>query len=413
MKRRVLAEWLTALVLLAGCQTAPEQEPAAPENEPETIQEPPVVNPPVHFSASSDALTRTAFGEKDGTSYPVFWTGDETVGVSLNYGEQDLVAVETNEARTLAHFDYDAPEVEGAYTFFVVTPASALDTPSGSREALTVTVPPEQCPLAGSVDEAAQVFYAKAGPFTERPSSVELSFAHLTAYGRLTLKNLPGTPSRVTLITDQEWAGTCYVGQEEATVTVKDGSHSLCLDLAACPVTDGTLESAWFACLPVNLAGRPLTVVLETTDGATYRKDIAALGEAMHFTAGKIIHFSVNMATASAVEAVSADVLNYDVYGAYIPGNPLLYEAATDQLSREYEGDGTVTFAILDPIQDGYVEFSGIPEQAALLEEFTLGLRAVSRSETAYEQDFTVSVVKEEGVKLWLSDGTNGFIVKR
>lgn len=414
MDRKIFAAALTALVWLTGCRTAEtETDPEIPSPGQEPAAEAPAASRPVRFTASSEALTRTAFGEKEGDTYPSFWTGNETVGISLNYGEQALAPVVPNEDRTVAEFSYLAPETEGGYTFFVVTPASALSAPSPSREALTVTVPPEQKPLAGSVDESAQVFWAKAGPMEERPASVEVMFNHLTAYGRLTLKNVPGTPASLTLVTDREWAGTCYVSPEDASVTVREGSHALSLDLANCTVSGGNLESVWFACLPVSLAGRPLTVQLELADGTTYRRTIAALGDAMVFTAGKVIHFSVNMASAAQVPAMADDVLRYDVYGAYIPGKPMLYEAATDQLSREYEADGTVTFSLLDPLQDGYVEFSGIPADAALLDTFTLGVRSLSRGETAFEDSFEVSVVKEEGAVLWLSDGTNGFIVKR
>ena len=134
----------------------------------------------------------------------------------------------------------------------------------------------------------------------------------------------------------------------------------------------------------------------------------------MNFVSGRIIRFSVNMESAEQNQTpASADVLNYDVYGAYIPGNPMIYDATTDQISREYNEDHTVTFTMLNPVQDASVEFSGIPEAAAYLDTFTLGVRYYAKVEVSYEASFDVVVVKEEGARLWLSDGTNGFIVKR
>ena len=50
---------------------------------------------------------------------------------------------------------------------------------------------------------------------------------------------------------------------------------------------------------------------------------------------------------------------------------------------------------------------------AAYLDAFTLGVRYMAKDEVTYEASFDVTVVKEEGARLWLSDGTNGFIVKR
>jgi hypothetical protein len=380
-----------------------QEAPEVPEN-----------GPAIHFIASSDALTRTVFGEKDGTTYRAFWSGGETVAISLNYEEAEKVGITVNDARNIAEFDYTPAATSGPYTFFVVTPASALNAPSKSRGALTLTVPAAQKPLAGSVDEAAQIFYAKTDELPEKPASVNVQFNHLTAYGRLTLKNVKGTPVRLTLVADQPWAGTCYVSLSDGTVSAKEGSHTLTLDLANCPVSGGNLNDIWFACLPTDLAGKPLTVLLETADGTTRKRTIPSLGTAVRFTSGNIIHFSVDMASAEQASAVPApDVLNYEEYGAYIPGNPLLYDPETDQLSREYTDDGTVTFSLLDPVQDAFVEFSGIPAEAAFGDAFTLTVRHHGKVGVAYDATFDVCVVKEEGARLWLSDGTNGFIVKR
>ena len=401
MKDTRVIGMLSALTVLAGCgvQEAPEM--------PET-------GPAIHFIASTDALTRTVFGEKDGMTYRAFWSGDETVAISLNYEDSEQVGITVNETRNIAEFDYTPAPTAGPYTFFVVTPASALNAPSKSRGALTLTVPATQKPLAGSVDEAAQVFYAKTDELAEKPASVNVRFNHLTAYGRVTLKNVKGTPVRLTLVADQPWAGTSYVALADGSVSAKDGSRTLALDLANYAVSGGNLNDVWFACFPVDLAGKPLTVVLETADGAAWKRTVPALGAAMQFTSGNIIRFSVDMASAEEESTLpAADVLNYEVFGAYIPGNPLLYDASTDQLSREYNDDGTVTFSLLDPVQDAFVEFSGIPAEAAYGDAFTLTVQYQAKVGDAYDATFDVRVVKEEGARLWLSDGTNGFIVKR
>jgi len=335
------------------------------------------------------------------------------VAISLNYDEQEKVGIVVNEAHTVAEFRY-VPAESASYTFFVVTPASALETPSPSREALRIAVPATQKPLAGSVDEAAQIFWAKTETATQKPSSVDVRFNHLSAYGKLTLKHVTGTPVRLTLVADRAIAGTCYVAQGNGAVSTRDGSKSLYLDLANLTVSGGNLEDIWFACLPANLAGKPLTVVLETAEGKSYKRTIPALGEAMNFVSGRIAKFSVDMVSAEQGEAAAAaDVLNHDIYGAYIPGNPLLYDAATDQLSREYDEDGTVTFAVLDPVQDSFLMFSRIPALATYQDAFTLTVQYRSKGNEDFEASYDVVVVKEEGAKLWLSDGTNGFIVKR
>ena len=400
MRKEALLMMLSVLAVAAGCRMQEEVEVEKSGSA-------------VRFVARTDALTRTVFGEPDGTRYPTYWSGDETVGISLNYDWAEEVGVKVNEAHTAAEFSYVPEESATSYTFFVVTPASALETPSQSRKALRIAVPAEQKPLTGSVDEGAQVFYAKTSTYTEKPASVDVRFNHLTAYGKLTLKNVTGTPVRLTLVSDQALSGSCYVAVEDGAVSTREGAHSLTLALENLTVTGGNLEDIWFACLPGNLAGTPLTVLLETAEGNTYKRTVPQLGEGMNFTSGRIIRFSVDMASAEQNQTpAAADVLNYDAYGAYIPGNPMIYDAS-DQLSREYNEDQTVTFSILNPDQDASVEFSGIPEQAAYLDAFTLGVRYRARDEVTYEASFDVMVIKEEGARLWLSDGTNGFIVKR
>ena len=251
MRKEALLMMLSFLAVAAGCRM---QEEAEVENS----------GPAVRFVARTDALTRTVFGEPDGKTYPTYWSGDETVGISLNYDWAEEVGVTVNEFRTVAEFSYVPEESATSYTFFVVSPASALEMSSQSREALRIAVPAVQKPLPGSVDEGAQVFYAKTSTYTEKPASVDVRFNHLTAYGKLTLKNVTGTPVRLTLVSDQALSGSCYVALAGGTVSTREGAHSLTIDLENLTVTGGNLEDIWFACLPANLAGKPLTVLLET-----------------------------------------------------------------------------------------------------------------------------------------------------
>ena len=119
--------------------------------------------------------------------------------------------------------------------------------------------------------------------------------------------------------------------------------------------------------------------------------------------------------TSTSTVDFSADpVCGYSTYGAYLSDQNLVYNASTDQLNREYDSDGTLTFAILAPVEDQVVEFSGIPSKVVLGDKFSLHLTYISGISTKVDRRFSVYVVKEEGHSLWLSDGSgNGFIVKR
>lgn len=126
------------------------------------------------------------------------------------------------------------------------------------------------------------------------------------------------------------------------------------------------------------------------------------------------IYKKATVTTTSTVGLSDDPVCGYSDYGAYLSDQNLLYNASTDQLSREYESDGTLTFAILAPAENKVVEFSGIPSKTVLGDGFTLHLTYISGVVTKVDRTFKVNVVKEEGHSLWLADGAgNGFIVKR
>ena len=105
-------------------------------------------------------------------------------------------------------------------------------------------------------------------------------------------------------------------------------------------------------------------------------------------------------------------ILEQEVYGAYLAGVARVLGAG-DQQSREYMGDGTVTFAILTPSAYEVAEFGGIPISPAKGDTFTLHYNLIQGRNQA-DTDYNVTVVKVDGPKVWLSTGNgNGFIVKK
>jgi len=128
------------------------------------------------------------------------------------------------------------------------------------------------------------------------------------------------------------------------------------------------------------------------------------------------IYRKTTATTTGSVDLSDDPVTGYSDFGAYLDGTNLIYNATTDQLSREYATDGTtLTFSIVAPAEDQVVEFSGIPSSGVTLgDSFTLQLTYISGVTTEIDATYTVYVVKEEGHRLWLTDGAgNGFIVKR
>ena len=579
---------------LAAC-TSQGIENEAPENLPARNAH------KVHFTASS-IDTKTAFGDpvtdsQGNVSYHTYWTeNDREVKISLNYEYSVSAAVNKEDEDADGHvlkssFDaaFDGIETESPYTFYVVSPATALLWASAERQGVSVFINAEQTPTAASIDENAQILVAKSEAYPELPDNVDVHFSHLTAYGKLTLKNVTvpeGTSvTSVRLISEEQpLSGSWYYKFDDSESEQKEASSSLLIktdniDLASDPL--------WFACAPADMGGKPLKVYVNFSNGKALYRQIT-LKDGVKFVSGGIYKFSVNMASAETVdnsvettvteevwqlvtsasdlaagdEVIFADstspayamttsgsssgfsavaegstsgfnlgsdgnirlnpsssvmkltvesrstssitlksgseylyiptsgtrylqlssssrswtisisgsgaatlyykgsgfgssstyyvrynsnyfnvsttsatfaiykkatvtttasvdlsasaVLQYDDYGAYLVGQNLLYGSTTDQLSREYDADGTLTFAILAPAEDQVLEFIGIPSGATFGDSFTLTLKYIKSITTEIDRTFQVSVVKENGPVLWLVDGDgNGFIVKR
>ena len=270
---------LMALAALSGCRDAEQEVPEASSVK------------TVRFHAGA-APTRTAFAEAVDGVYQTLWTeNDSDILLSLNYGKAETSAVTPSADGTTASFEasFDASATSAPYTFYAVSPASAARAISPSRSAWSVYIAAFQHPSALSVDEDAQLLVAKSAASATLPGEVDLHFSHLTAYGRIALKNLElgdATVSKVDLVFSTPVVGEWYWG-EDGTLTANGDSHTITLDTDA----SGDL---WFACAPVDVSGQTLKLVVFTDQGNLTRE--ITFPEGRKFNSGKVARFSVDMA---------------------------------------------------------------------------------------------------------------------
>ena len=270
---------LMSLAALSGCRNTEQEVPEASSVK------------TVRFHAGA-APTRTAFAEAVDGVYQTLWTeNDSDILLSLNYGKAEASAVTPSADGTTASFEasFDASATSAPYTFYAVSPASAARAISPSRSAWSVYIAAFQHPSALSVDEDAQLLVAKSAASATLPGEVDLHFSHLTAYGRIALKNLElgdATVSKVDLIFSTPVVGEWYWG-EDGTLTANGDSHTITLDTDA----SGDL---WFACAPVDVSGQTLKLVVFTDQGNLTRE--ITFPEGRKFNSGKVARFSVDMA---------------------------------------------------------------------------------------------------------------------
>ncbi len=102
-------------------------------------------------------------------------------------------------------------------------------------------------------------------------------------------------------------------------------------------------------------------------------------------------------------------------YGIYQGDDTRTYVAGKDQYCRKYSASGVQTFAIVNPETKEQLEITGYKKEYAKGDEFTVNVNwREGKKQIFLEQSYTVSVVKENGSKVWLGDGSgNGFVIKK
>ena len=278
--KKIIISVLSAALVFASCQ-----KEAAPVSSGSSE---------VSFTATIPQ-TRTSFAPQDGDSYPVLWTGNEKVGVSYNFAAKQSAAVAASADGKTASFEvaFEATADVTDHNFYAVCPASARISASKDYQTLTVEFPSTQVPVDGSCDEAAQIIFAKHES-TKFDNSVEFAFKHISAYGNLSLKLPSGVSeiSSITLTAEKPLAGRFFYSPSEDTFQASAGSNSITLNT-------GKTSEVFFACVPVDLSGTVLKVVI-AANGTTYTKNIDLTGKTLKFEQGRVSKFSVDMSGVSA-----------------------------------------------------------------------------------------------------------------
>lgn len=277
------------IALGAGCSKTVETDVPDAEKAPVRI----VVNAGV-------AETRTSIA-KEGETYKMSWDGDETAKLvqkddkGSNASLFTSGTIELNGADAAFPFEGIQP-VSGAtsYKYAVLYPASAVGSASGS--VVTLTLPASQTPKPATPDPAASLLAGRdATSYAVQPSSLDVTFNHLAAYGKMTMKfGSYGADTKVTSITitaeDCNIAGDLTYNAETGEVDYGTGASTIVLDGANLTPAYGGYD-IWFACKPFTLPqGKKLTIVTVTSDKGTQTAELTAAQDIV-FPAGQVTGF--------------------------------------------------------------------------------------------------------------------------
>lgn len=269
--------------------------------------------------------TKTNFGAKESNLYPTLWQSGDKMGVSAN-----LAAPASFDLTVSADFKTATAtgSVPAAATYYAFVPFSAYVNGSvnTTNNTIDIAVPHEQTPTATSVDPAAQIIYSSAAP-AAGDKVVNLQFKHALAYGKMTLNNLSlpagATINAVVLDAPVSLAGKHSLNMTNGTFTSVEPDNNLSIKTTS-------NSDLWFSCVPADLAGKTLTVIVNTTKGLI-RKTINCA--TLHFDAGKVSEFPVNMSGATLIDDIS---VNYVYFSNVDGGNFAPQSPAIDRNGNAY-----------------------------------------------------------------------------
>ena len=259
----------------------------------------------VDFFAQS-LETKTEFGTASGGTIPVLWQTGDKVKVMVNPASTtsgaDAEVTPSSDFRS-ATFSGTIPEgLAAPYTFYVLSPSAqwvSAGTNSTAGEYIQYTIPAVQSPVSGNVDPNAQVLLARSEEFDAAPEAVSLTFKHFTAYGALSLTNLPSSRAIQSITLDFGDLGVA------GRYLYKTTSDEAVINNPATSITLKTseTENVYFAIGPADISGTALTVVVSVEDG-NYSKTVT-VPSGKEFKAGVISRFSLDMTGAEFEKAKS------------------------------------------------------------------------------------------------------------
>ena len=262
------------LLLALSCQVHREKEAPAPEKM-------------VRFHAAS-IPTKTHFGDPSEGVYPSLWSSEgDKVAVALNYTEPVEAAVTASSDGKSADFEAEVNYSAAPYVFRAFSPASAVKALSASRKAWSISIPSAQTPLPGSPDEAAMLIAAESASYPECPDEVSLQFSHVTAYGRLSFKNLELDGAHVQKVELTATVPLCGDWYFDGSALAPAGSSS------TLTIITSSTEDIWFAAAPADLGGEILVITLYTDKGTMVKE--VMVPDDYKFLSGKIAKISVDM----------------------------------------------------------------------------------------------------------------------
>lgn len=267
----------------------------------------------VRFTSSVDA-TKTVFGEYANGYYPVRWTSDQKVAIFYNsqtgsaedgYGGAQYITPTPSSDALAAEFSATFTKQDAdVHTFYAFSPLCSLNGMINEawgveiKKALYATVPTDQVPVPGTCDEKAQLIVANK-EYADFPEVVDLSFSHLSSYGKIKTLALPEGATEIVgvlLESNKAMSGEIYYYFDQpGNVHVNSGANNYIYLNVNNAHRNTTLTDVFFATTPVSFSKDDWLKVSVYTTSDSWSKTIEfSSAQPLEFKPGHISSFSIS-----------------------------------------------------------------------------------------------------------------------
>ena len=269
----------------------------------------------VRFTSSVDA-TKTVFGEYANGYYPVRWTSDQKVAIFYNSqtgsagqgydGAQYITPTPSYDGKTAEFSATFTKQDADIHAFYAFSPLCSLNwmgnedwDSDGINEikALYATVPADQVPVPGTCDEKAQLIVANK-EYADFPEVVDLSFSHLSSYGKIRTLALPEGATEIVgvlLESNKAISGEIYYYFDQpGNVHVNKNAYKYIYLNVNNAHRNTTLTDVFFATTPVSFSDGDWLKVSVYTESDSWSKTIEfSSAQPLEFKPGHISSFSI------------------------------------------------------------------------------------------------------------------------
>ena len=275
--------------------------------------------------------TRTSFGTPSADSYPVSWSeSGESVRLyervnGASWSDKNFsVAYTPSDGLTTASFKFNiVPQIASRFDYFVVYPANGLtyqiknvDSQDQWLNTVRLGTVGTQVPRPGSVDSRFTYLIGRKEGLEKQPSSLDVEFKHLMAYGKMTVRNLAvastDTLSNIKITFNDKTHVVGFIDyridEDKVDLTRATASKQYIeINPKNLTVSQEGFD-VWFAIAPMTIAaGESVTFSFTTGAGDVTKTVFIPEGKPMEFKRGRVLEFAVDMTGTSIPKKLQFD----------------------------------------------------------------------------------------------------------